>query len=52
MLQLSKLVPTDTHPIDESCMGTKPQTDHKFSKFNTLSDQDVGRIVKKSATRS
>ena len=46
------LVPTDTHPIDESYVETKPQTDYKFSEFNILSDQDVGRIVKKSATKS
>ena len=33
-------------------IGTKPQTDHKFSEFNILSDHDVGQIVKKSATKS
>ena len=36
------LDPTDTHPIDESYIKTKPQADHKFSEFNILSDQDVG----------
>ena len=49
---MAALVPTDTHLIDESYIETKPQTDHKFSEFNILSDQDVGRIVKKSATKS
>ena len=49
---MAALVPTDTHPVDESHIETKPQTDHKFSEFNILSDQDVGRIVKKSATKS
>ena len=39
---MAALVPTDAHPIDESYIGTKPQTDHKFSEFNILSDQDVG----------
>ena len=36
---MAALVPTDTHPIDESSIETKPQTDHKFSEFNTLSDK-------------
>ena len=36
------LVPMDTHPIDDSYVETKPQTDHKFSEFNILSDQDIG----------
>ena len=49
---MAALVPTDAHPIDESYIETKPQTDHKFSEFNILSDQDVGWIVKKSATKS
>ena len=49
---MAALVPIDTHPIDESYIETKPQTDHKFSEFNILSDHDVGRIVKKSATKS
>ena len=49
---MAALVPTDTHPIDESYVETKPQTDHKFSEFSILSDHDVGRIVKKSATKS
>ena len=49
---MAALVPTDTHPIDESYIETKPQTDHKFSEFNILYDHDVGRIVKKSATKS
>ena len=47
---MAALVPT--HPIDESYIETKPQTDHKFSEFNILSDHDVGQIVKKSATKS
>ena len=49
---MAALVPTDTHPIDESYVEIKPQTDHKISEFNILSDQDVGQIVKKSATKS
>ena len=49
---MAALFPTDTHPIDESYIETKPQTDHKFSEFDILSDQDVGQIVKKSATKS
>ena len=28
---MAALVPTDTHPIDESYIETKPQADHKFS---------------------
>ena len=39
---MAALVPTGTHPIDEPYIETKPQTDHKFSEFNILSDQDVG----------
>ena len=38
---MAALVPTDRHPIDESYVETKAQTDHKFSEFNILSDQDV-----------
>ena len=49
---MAALVPTDTHPVDESYIETQPQTDHGFSEFNISSDQDVGRIVKKSATKS
>ena len=49
---MATFVPKDTYPIDESYVETKPQTDHKFSEFNILSDHDVGRIVKKSATKS
>ena len=49
---MAALIPTDTHPIDESYLETKLQTDHKFSEFNILSDYDVGQIVKKSATKS
>ena len=39
---MAALVPTDTHPTDESYIETKLQTDHKFPEFNILSDQDVG----------
>ena len=39
---MASLVPTDTHPIDESYIETQPQKDPKFSEFNILSDQDVG----------
>ena len=39
---MADLIPTDTHPIDESYFETKPQTDHKFSEFNIFSGQDVG----------
>ena len=49
---MAALVPTDTHPIDESYVETKPQTDSKFSEFSILSGHDVGQIVKKSATKS
>ena len=49
---MAALAPADTHPIDESYIEKKPQTDHKVSEFNILSDQDVRRIVKKSTTKS
>ena len=39
---MAALAPADTHPNDESYIETKPQTDHKVSEFNILSDQDVG----------
>ena len=39
---MAALTPTDTHLINESYVETKPQTDYKFSKFNILSDQDIG----------
>ena len=50
---MASLVHTDTHPIDESYIETNiPQTYHKFSEFNILSNQDVGQIVKISATKN
>ena len=46
------LVPTATHPIDESYIKSKPETEHKLTKFIILSSKEVEQIVKKSATKS
>ena len=49
---MAGLVPTATHPIDESYIESKPETEHKFSEFIILSSKEVEQIVKKSATKS
>ena len=35
------LVPTDTHPTDESYIENESQSDLEFCEFNMLSDEDV-----------
>ena len=35
------LVPTATHPIDESYIELKPETEHKFTEFIILSSKEV-----------
>ena len=49
---MAGLVPTATHPTDESYIESKPKTEHKFTGFNILSGKQVEQIVKKSATKS
>ena len=49
---MASLVPTATHPIDESYIESKPETEHKFTEFIILSSKEVEQIVKKSATKS
>ena len=46
------LVPTTTHPIDESYIESKPETEYKFTEFSILSGKEVEQIVKKSTTKS
>ena len=49
---MTGLVPTATHPIAESYIESKPETQHKFTEFSILSGKEVEQIVKKSATKS
>ena len=49
---MAGLVPTATHPINESYIESQPETEHKFTEFHILSRKDVEQIVKKSATKS
>ena len=42
---MAALVPTDTHPIDESCIETKPQTSSKESK-PTIGRQKLSACLK------
>ena len=49
---MAYFVPTNSHPIDESYIGTKPQTNQAFSEFSVLTQEDVRHLVKKLATKS
>ena len=49
---MAGLVPTETHPIDESYIECTPMTNLSFTHFNVLSCDMVKRPVKKSATKS
>ena len=49
---MAGLVPTETHPIDESYIESTPMTNLSFTHFNMLSRDNVTRLVKKSATKS
>ena len=46
------LLPTETHPIDKSCIEYTPVTNLSFTYFNVLSCDNVKRLMKKSATKS
>ena len=46
------LVPTETHPTDESYIESTPMTTLSFTHFSVLSRDNVKRLVKKSATKS
>ena len=45
-------MPTNSHPIDELYIETKPQTNLTFNEFSILTQEDVGYLVKKSAAKS
>ena len=45
---MKSVVLTDTHPIDESYIEQKPQTNLEFCEFNLLSDAYVEDLMKKS----
>ena len=48
---MAGLVPTATHPIDESYIESKPETEHKFTEFSIISGKEVEQTVKKSTTK-